>query len=163
MRIKEYFGYYFREDGAVFKKNGIDRMKVREHNGTLLVKLFIDGKSRYVLLHRVMYYLFVEEFDISNKDLCVIAKDKDFTNVSLDNLELKARNKIIQGHNNTRAKLTDEEVEQIRREYKGRAGTNNLDKKTPSYFDLAKKYGVTKGYIRGIVKGVSRNKEKYKL
>lgn len=161
MLSKKYLGYTFYEDGTVM---GIYNkpLKTREHKGKLEVRLKVDGKEKYILLHRVLYYLFVEEFDISNKDLCVSTKDGNFKNLKLDNLVLKKRSELIQGFNKI-AKLTDEQVEEIRNLYYGISGTNQHDKVGYSYKDLAEMYGCTKGQIKFIINGECRNKAIYKL
>ena len=45
MRIEEYKGYSFREDGVVFSKDG-KQLKIREHKGKLEVKISEDGKRK---------------------------------------------------------------------------------------------------------------------
>ncbi len=162
MEAREYYGYKFFANGTVLSPKG--RVKsINLKNGRLEVYVDVNGKRKCLLLHRIMYKLFVNDFDITNKDLCVVCKDRDFSNISLDNLELKHRKDLIQGEKHRVSKISDEMAEQIKKEYNGKSSSNQHKKVGFSYSDLAKKYNVNKGTIASIVKGRSRNANKYKL
>ena len=160
---KEYFhDYEIYENGKIINKFG-NEVKLREHNGRYETRLVVDGKRKNFLVARLLYFVFIG-FDMSNKDLCVTPKDGNHLNISLDNLELVHRKDLIQGEGHKkRVKLTDQQIEEIKEAYKGKASVNQYDKTGISLQDLAEKYGVTKGNIKMIVKGMSRNKEEYKL
>lgn len=162
MRSVNYYGYTIFEDGTVHGLYGKD-VKKRLHNDRYEIKLSIEGKRKNFVLARLVYHAF-HPFDIADKNLCISYKDGDKLNVSLDNLYLTDRKELIQGekHRN-RSKLSNTEVEEIRNLYNGKAGSNQRDKKGYSLQDLAIKYGVSKSNIMWIVKGMSRDKEEYKL
>lgn len=162
MRYVDFHGYKIYEDGTIISKYGREITK-RLNNGRYEVRLHVNGKRVNYTLSRLVYYVF-KPFNIENKDLCVSYKDDNKLNVHLNNLYLTHRKNLIQGDNHkNRAKLTNEQVKEIRRLYKGTSGANQHDKKGYSLQDLANKYGVSKGNIRMIVTGESRNKKAYKL
>jgi hypothetical protein len=124
----------------------------------------VNNTKRYFVYARLYYYLFIEPFDIENKDLCVSPKDGSHLNVSKDNLILVHRKDLIQGDKHKAvAKLTDEQIEEIKLLYTGWVGSNQHNKQGFSYNDLAKMYAVTKGEIAQIIQGKTRNQDKYKL
>lgn len=162
MNSVKYQGYTIYEDGKImglYKKE----VKKRINNGRYEVRIMIDGVRKNFIVARLMYYVFIG-FDIDNKDLCVIQKDDDYLNIHIDNLDVVHRKDLIQGekHKN-RSKVTDEQVEEIRKLYKGKVGSNQFDKVGYSLNDIAKMYGVTKSNVMHIVKGLSRNEDEYKL
>lgn len=162
MRKEKYYDYTFMEDGTIFNKNGA-KINKRNNKDRYEVKLFIEGKPKIVLVHRIMYFLFNEKFDLCDKNMCVSAKDGNFLNLSLDNLILKPRKELIQGQHQKKSKLTNEQVEQIRSKYK-KSCVNQHDKTDCySYRNLADQYGVTYGLIAQIIRGEVRNEQNYKL
>lgn len=162
MEYKEFHGYLIYEDGRIFGLyNRFITANVK--NGRKEIRLVVDGKRRHFILARLIYYVF-HGFDIEDKNLCVVHKDGDFLNCHIDNLDLKHRKDLIQGEKHTkRAKLTNEQIEEIRNLYKGKSGSNQHEKNSPSLQDLANMYGVSKGNIALIVRRISRDETKYKL
>ena len=164
MNYKEFHGYLIYENGTVIGLQGRP-IKVRNHEGRLEVKLHIDNKRKIYILPRLMYYLF-HGFDIDDKNLCVIHKDDNKLNTHIQNLELVERKEIIQGEGHRkRAKLTDEQIQEIKEQYvRSSPGANQYNGKAGmSLNDLALKYGVSKSNIYHIIKGLSRNEDDYKL
>lgn len=162
MNYVEFHGYRVYKNGKVLNRYGKEISK-RNHNGRYEVKLTVDGKRKNFILARLIYYLFVG-FDVEDKNLCVVHKDGNNLNTHIDNLELVHRKDLIQGekHRN-RAKLTNKEVKEIRSLYKGKAGTNQFDKRGYSLQDLANMYGVSKENIKMIVDGKTYNEDNYRL
>lgn len=162
MESVNFHGYTIYKDGTIIGLYGKEITK-QINGGRYETRLNIEGKRRNFIVARLMYYLFVG-FDIDNKDLCIIHKDGNYLNINLDNLKLKHRKDLIQGDkHNMRAKLTDEQTEEIRRLYKGKTGANQHDKEGYSLQDLANRFGVSKSNIAMIIKGRSRNEDEYKL
>lgn len=162
MKSVDFHGYTIYEDGTVIGLHG-KKIKINLNAGRYEVGLRIENKRVTYMLSRLVYYVFCP-FDINDKDLCVSFKDNDKLNVHLDNLFLIQRKDLIQGDKHiARAKLSDEQVEEIRNLYKGKSGGNQFDKVGYSLKDLADKYGVTKSNIMWIVRGMSRNEDDYKL
>lgn len=162
MEYVDYHGYKVYKDGTVIGLYGKE-VKKRINKGRYEIRLNIDGKRKNFVLSRLIYHVF-NPFDIDDKNLCVSYKDNDKLNVHLDNLYLTHRKNLIQGEKHkARAKLTDQQIKEIRELYKGKAGTSQHDKTSLSLNDLAKMYGVTKANIAHVVKGWSRNEKDYKL
>jgi hypothetical protein len=156
--------YKIFEDGTIINRYGKAITK-RARAGRYEVRLIVDGKRKNFIVSRLMYWLFVEKFDISNQNLCVAAKDNNYLNVDPSNLYLTERKNLIQGegHKN-RIKLTDEQIIEIKTAYKGnKSGANQYSNNSTSYRDLANKYGVTKGEIAAIIRGETRNPDNYKF
>lgn len=162
MRQVDYHGYTIYENGKVIGLYGKE-IKKRERNGRYEIRLNIEGLRKDFTVSRLVYHAF-ENFDIADTNLCVTHKDGDKLNVDFKNLKLVKRKELIQGEGHkTRISLSNAEVDEIRSLYKGKAGVNQYDRKGFSLQQLADKFGVTKGNIMQIVKGVSRNEENYKL
>lgn len=162
MKTAHYHGYTIHEDGTIIGLHGRE-IKKRIHNGRYEIRLRIKDKRINYILPRLLYYLFIG-FDLTNKNLCITPIDGNHLNISLDNLQLTHRKDLIQGEKHkAMSKITDEEAENIRQIYKGKACVNQYDKSGISLQDLADQYGVTKGNIKMIVSGQSRNKDEYKL
>lgn len=126
------------------------------------VRLTIDGKRKNFITSRLVYWLFNEDFDISNKNLCIWGED--MINFTVQDLKVVHRKDLIQGEKHKhQAKLTNAQAEEIRELYQGKPCTNQYDKHGISYQDIADKYGVTKGLIAQIIKGSTRNEDKYIL
>lgn len=164
MDYRIFSDYKIFENGAIINRYGKEITK-RAHNGRYEVRLIVDGQRKNILLSRLMYWLFVEQFDYDNKDLCVSYKDGNGLNIDLNNLYLTERKNLIQGEGHRkRIKITDEQMEEIRQAYKGNQMYSNQFTKTgASLKELADKYGVTKKEIHHIIKGTARNPENYKL
>ncbi|MGG1263808.1 hypothetical protein [Brevibacillus laterosporus] len=164
MDYRIFSDYKVYENGTIVNRYGKE-LSVQKRNGRYEVKLVVDGKRKNFILTRLMYWLFVEQFDMSNENLCVVAKDDNFLNVHPSNLRLTERKNLIQGEGHKkRAVLTDEQIEEILNIYEGNEfGSNQYSENKVSYTDLAKKYGVTKANIAMIIKKRSRNPEDYKL
>ena len=152
MKFKEFEGYLFYEHGSIFNSKGKE-LKPRFKNGKFEIKLSCEGVISYYMYHRIRYFLFVGGFDLEDKNTCVIAKDGDYTNLDLSNYELKPRQVIISRENHKRTKLTMEQVEELKREYKGKCGVNQHSMTDyRSYSFLAEKYGVSKSTIAWLIR-----------
>lgn len=162
MKSVDFHGYTIYENGKIIGLYGKE-VKKRLNNGRYEIRLNIEGKRKNYIVSRLVYHAF-NPFDIDNKDLCISYKDNDKLNIDLSNLYLTHRKELIQGdkHQN-RAKLTDDQVKEIRQIYKGKTGSNQYDKQGFSLADLAARYGVTKANVKMIVNGESRNEKEYKL
>lgn len=170
MECKKFFDYTICENGDIYNKHNRKLKPTRKKDGRgyrYEIRLHTDNGRKHFILSRLLYYVFNPDFDVSNKDLCVVFKDREETNDSelhINNLEVQHRKDLIQGDNHhNRTTVTSEVSEKIREEYEGKASKNQFNKTSPSYLDLAKKYNTTRGNIIQIVRGRSRNKDKYKL
>lgn len=162
MKSVNYHGYTIYEDGTIIGLYGKE-VKKRLNKGRYAIRLNIEGERKNFTVSRLIYHAF-HPFDIANRDICISYKDGDKENIHLDNLYMEDRKNLIQGEKHiSRAKLTDQQVDEIRSLYKGKSGVNQLDKISPSLQDLADKYGVTKSNIMWVVKKMSRNEDDYKL
>jgi len=127
-------------------------------DGYMKVTLRKDGKAHDFRIHRLVALHFIE--NPHNKET-VNHKDGDKTNNHVDNLEWATREEQVQhsydlglkkahrGHTNKNAKLTEEQVKDIRRSYQKHSKGPN------SSVQLAKKYGVSHRVILMIVKNQS--------
>ena len=152
MKVKEFKGYLFYEDGSVFNSKG-RKLSIRRRFNRFEIRLSYEGVINYYMYHRIRYFLFVGGFDLEDKNTCVIAKDGDYTNLDLSNYELRPRQVIISRENHKRTKLTMEQVEELKREYKGKCGVNQhsmTDYRSYSFF--AEKYGVSKSTIAWLIR-----------
>ena len=82
---KQYRGYIFYKDGRVFNPNGRE-MKIRDEGNYFAIALTNNGKRKYIGFHRIRYYLFLQKFDIENKNICIVAKDGNYKNLYLCNI-----------------------------------------------------------------------------
>jgi hypothetical protein len=162
MKSVDFHGYTIFENGKIIGLYGKE-VKKRINNGRYEVRLNIDGKRKNYIVSRLVYYVF-NPFDIDDKNICISYKDNDKLNINISNLYLTHRKELIQGDKHkARSKVTNEQAEEIRQLWKGKTGKNQLDKNGLSLQDIANMYGVTKGNIRMIIKGDSRNEKEYKL
>lgn len=162
MRKADFHGYTIYEDGTIIGLYGKE-VKKRLNNGRYEVRLNIEGKRKNYIVSRLLYYVF-NEFNIEDQNLCVSYKDGNKENIHLDNLFLTHRKDLIQGDKHkARAKITDEQANEIRSLWKGKTGNNQHDKEGYSLKDIADKYGISKGNVMQIIKGMSRNEDEYKL
>lgn len=168
MNHRNFHGYTIYDDGTIIGLYGKTVTK-RIHDGRYEVRLNIEGKRKNFIVARLIYHLFHAEsdgaaFDINDPNQCITHKDGDKLNIDLNNLSMQLRKDLIQGESHsTIAKLTDQQVQDIRSQYKGRAGSNQLNKTSPSLKDLADEYGVSKSNIAAIIRGESRKSDDYKL
>lgn len=161
---KEFHQYNIYKDGTFENSKTGLCFSGLHHKGRIETRLTIEGKRKSYIVSRLLYWLFIEQFDYNNKNLCVSYKDGNSLNISIDNLYLTERKNLIQGsgHRN-RIKLSDEQVKEIKESYKGKSGNNQHDRISPSLNQLADKYKVTKSEIHQIIKGRTRNPDKYKF
>lgn len=165
MRQEQFHRYTIYEDGTVINTITGRILFKRERDGRVDMSLLVDGKRKSITLSRLMYWLFTEKFDMNDKNKCVSYKDGNGLNINVSNLILVDRKDLIQGekHRN-RSKITDAQVEEIKKAYTGnKLHSNQYTKNNISLQDLANKYGVTKKEIHHIVIGTARNKDNYKL
>lgn len=167
---KDFYGYKIHSDGKIENKHGrflIPRIREKRSD----IRLVVEGKRKNFTTARLVYCVFnnIDIFQL-DKDQCITFKDGDKSNVSLDNLEMVYRGNLIQGDKHRSiAKLSKEEVEDIKRKYEATKHNRPVnqhdigDKTYNSYRSLAKEYGVTYPLIRQIITGETRDKEAYKL
>ena len=141
----QYNGYIFYRDGRVFNSRARE-IKLRDEVDYFSVSLNNNGKRKYIGFHRIRYYLFVEKFDMEDKNICIVAKDGNYKNIDLDNYVLLKRRQFMKGEAHINSKLTDEDIEDILLKY-------NM-KGIYSYASLAKEYNVSKSLIAQVVTGV---------
>lgn len=150
MRQVEYKGYTFFEDGTFINKRGrLGNYHIKDKR--YIIKLTINKKRETFMYHRLRHYLFVENFDFNDRDICVIAKDGNYLNLDLNNYTLMKRENLYSLKKNIKV-LSKETVKQIREEYADQ--DNNINYFAPEYKSmsyLAAKYGVSKSLIRQIV------------
>lgn len=149
MRQVEYKGYTFFEDGTFINKRGKSgnyHIKDKRY----IVKLTINKKRETLMYHRLRYYLFVEDFDFNDRDICVIAKDGNYLNLDLNNYTLMKREDLFLLKKNIKV-LSKETIKQIREEYANQDNINYFAPEYKSMAFLAAKYGVSKSLIKKIV------------
>lgn len=157
MQEVDFLGYKILEDGTIIGLNG----KPMAYNKT--IQLTTDkNKTQSFSYARLVYWAFHQDFDFNNHKFCVRHKDSDETNNNINNLYISDKKDYLWGENHKKSKLTEEEVEEIRKLYfigeednKGN-GLNNPKRKY-SYRKLAEKFGVSHNLIKQIVKGECRN------
>lgn len=148
------------EDGTIVNLFTGNEMSQTIKGKSREVRLQVDGVRKNFIVSRLVYWLFNPDFDISDRNLCIVADD--LINFTLDDLKVVHRKDLIQGEKHcNQAKLSDAQVEAIRKAYNGKPCTNQHDKSGVSYADLANQYGVTKALIAQIVRGEVRNEENY--
>lgn len=159
MKQAELFGYKVLENGVIigFNNEPISFAKT--------ITIMINGEMKSVSYARFVYYAFHQnDFDFSNHSYCVKHIDNNPKNNAIDNLYITNEKDYLWGEKHKKSKLTNEEVEEIRRLYyigeednKGN-GLNNPTRKY-SYRKLAEKFGVSHSLIKAIVKGECRVNE----
>jgi hypothetical protein len=149
------WGYTICDNGNIYGVRG------KKLNNSKQVK--INGKL-YFTSHLVYYAFNQDTFDLEDRNNIIIHLDGNQLNHRLSNLKLESKKIIVQGENNIKSKLTDEQVEEIKELYK-KGKEEKVDKHDPrvkySYRQLAEMYGVSHTLIKGIIKGHFRNKENY--
>lgn len=149
MKTVELWGYTFYDDGSIYTKNK-KKLKPRKQ-----LQLVIKGETRRFSYARLVYYAFnLDNFDMENKNMIIIHKNGNKADFKLSNLVAVEKKSILQGENNSTCKLTNEQVEEIKRIY--------ADNKT-TYRELAKIYEVSHSLIGYIVRGKVRNENNYIL
>ena len=159
----ELWGYKVYGDGRIL---GIYGKEIKP-NKQIKVRWGINGKNKFVSYARFVYYAFnFKNFNFNDMTIIIKHKNGNESDYSIDNLIAVKRKDYNQGENNAYAKLTDEQVEEIKKIYNEnnglRANLNDPMAKI-SYRKLAKKYGVSHTAISGIIKGQYRNKDNYVL
>ena len=161
MKSAELFGYKVFENGTIIGKKGKKISKRPQ------IKVYFEENQKPTEMSyaRFVYYAFNQDnFNYEDKSIVISFKDKNRKNFKLNNLIAVNKKNIYQGQNHTKSKLTDKEVEEIRRLYNKnknkRDGEHDPFAKI-SYRKLADEYGVSHTLIKGIVKGNLRNKDNY--
>ena len=154
-KIEGYDGYFISDEGEVFSSK-YKEMRLLKHrinrNGRPYVNLSKNGKQKSFEIHRLVAKYFLSNYDSS---LEVNHIDGVKTNNCVNNLEMVTRKENINhaflnnlkinpvGEEHWDAKLTEQEVKEIREKY------------VPYVYGakrLAKEYGVTDGCIKFILK-----------
>ena len=143
MRQIKIDNYIVFEDGIVFNKYG-KQLKIRKQ---------IRLNDKFVSYGRFIYWAFNQDFDINDYTNVIVKINKN-KGYELSNLKVIKEKDIKQGENNGYAKLTNDEVEEIKKRYNTTSCT---------YRSLARDFGVSHSLIGGIIKGNFRNKENYIL
>lgn len=132
------WGYTIYKDGTIIGRVG---NKLRD---TELINIKWEDKHfKNVSKARFVYWSFNQDFDFNDKELQVAVKNPN-KGCRLDNLELVKKIEIVRG----RKKLTDEQVEEIKRQHK---------EENRNFNDLAKKFKVSNTMIAYIIKGRKLN------
>ena len=156
------FGYHVYQNGKIV---GLRGKEINKNRSQIKIYWGKNKKVREVSYARFVYYAFHQDsFNFDDTSLVVRFKDGNKRNYDLNNLEVFNKKVVYQGEHNTQAKLTDRQVEEIKRLYNTQRGANiniNYPFKRCSYRKLARQYGVSHTLIRSIVKGEHRNKENY--
>ena len=113
MKKVNLFGYEIYENGTILRLSGKKPMAFHK-----TIEIIVNGKAKSVSYARLVYYAFHQDFDFENYKLLVQHKDNDYTNNAIDNLYVTNAKKHLRGKNHPRAKLTDEQIEEIKMLYK---------------------------------------------
>lgn len=164
MHFVQMNGYTIYENGEIIGKHG-KPLKPYIHKKHAEVKINLTGTGpKHYNLSRLVYWAFHPEFDYEDKNMCVSCKTGNYINFTLQDLELKPRKDLIHGElHKGSAKLTDQEVYEIRCLYQGKAGNNQFDKTTLSQNDLAEIFQVSRSNISLITRQKGRTPTVYKL
>lgn len=159
MKQVDLFGYKVLENGTILKLNG-EPMK---YHKTIQI-LWENKKIKSVSYARFVYYAFNQDtFDFNNHSFCIKHKDNNDKNCDIKNLYPTNEKNHLWGEKHKNSKLTNKEVEEIKRLYfigekeNEGCGLNNPNRKY-SYRKLAEKYNVSHNLIKQIIKGECRNK-----
>lgn len=128
-----------------------------QNSGYLTVGLHKNCKFKRFLVHRIIVETFLRRIEKSEEVNHINGKKTDNR---IENLEIVTRKQNIwhaikiglmnlKGENNPSAKLTQKQVDEIRRDYKFGGKRNGGD----GYRGLSEKYGVSWELIRDIIKG----------
>lgn len=169
MDSRDFYGYTIYSNGEIENRHGkILSQSIKD--GRSEIRLVVNGKRRSFITARLIYCVFnnIDIFEL-DKDQCISFKDGDKLNLSVDNLIMVYRGDLIQGDKHRSiAKLTDKDVEDIKRRYAetiNNRPVNQYDRNKPynSYRSLAKEYGVTYTLIKLIIQGETRDEDSYVL
>lgn len=160
VKINDYISVDY--DGNVYSRGKVLSQRIDGNSNYLRVKVYIDGKRKKYLVHRLIATAFIPNPDGYK---CVNHKDGNKLNNSVDNLEWCSYSdnlihayknnlrKLPTGTNNPYSKLTSEQVKEIRKSYiRGKHTEFNT-------YGLAKKYNVSPKCISNIVKGITYTDE----
>lgn len=86
--VKKYYNYTVYSDGTIFSPTGKRIKSGFNKQGKLYVQLKINDKFRKITLGKLIYFLFVKEFDMTDKRLIIEYIDGDLHNVNYTNLRL---------------------------------------------------------------------------
>ena len=154
--IEGYDKYYISDEGKVYSDKYNERRELipREAgNGYLYVNLCKNGKYKSVRIHRLVAKHFLEDYE---EGLQVNHKDGNKLNNNFSNLEMVTQTEnmkhavqhglhvSLSGEKHWCAKLTEEQVKEIRSKYVPKVYTQEM---------LAKEYGVSRSDIKLIVNG----------
>lgn len=154
--IKGYDKYFITDDGKIFsdKYNTRRQLKPRiNKKGYYYVNLCKNGKYKSVEIHRLVAKHFLPNFDES---LQVNHIDGCKTNDNVSNLEMVTQSENLQhaykngllkikiGEDHWCAKLTEEQIKEIKQKYIPKVYTQQM---------LADEYNVSRSAIRFILKG----------
>lgn len=146
--------YFVSDEGDIYscKYNQQSQLKPRMNKrGYLYVNLCKNGKSKSVMIHRLVAKYFLPDF---NETLQVNHKDGIKTNNNISNLEMVTQtenmkhaviNKLLvnpKGEKHWCVKLTEKEVVEIRQKYKNGCYTQQ---------NLAEQYNVSRECIKLII------------
>lgn len=159
----ELYGYKIYKNGNIIGKKTNKLITKRKQ-----IKIYLEnGKKQNVSYARLIYFAFHQnDFDFNDKNIVITKNNEDKNDYSLDNLKAMETKDILHGEKNKTAKLTDEQVEEIRyiyNKYKNERGDNNNPNVRISYRKLAELYNVSHTAIQQIVNGKYRNEERYKI
>ena len=163
MRKVSLWGYEIFEDGKIIGLHGHEIKKGKQ----IKVK-WGNGKAKMVSYARFVYYAFnYNNFNFNDKTIVVVHKNKDEEDYNINNLIAIKRKYINQGEYSSSSKLTDKQVEEIKKLYNKKNTNKFTSKNDPitniSYRKIAELYGISHSMVAGIVKGNFRNKENYIL
>lgn len=161
MKSVKLWEYLIQEDGTIYNKNG----KKINHYKQIKINWGEEKKPRYVSYARFVYYAFnYNNFNFDDKTIIIRHKNKNKEDCNINNLIAMNRKFISQGEYSSLSKLTNKDVEDIKKIYElnKEKGIKNNDPTTKiSYRKLANKYGVSHTLIENIINGSARNEEKY--
>lgn len=124
------------------KEKILTPIKQNKNQNRLIITFYVDKKPVRYTAHRLVCKYFLKDYQ---EDVKFMPIDGDHSNLRADNWRLPTvRTKT------THFKLTDEDVEKIRKEY---AETDF------SMSDIARKYKVSLSYISRIIRNERKNKE----
>lgn len=136
------WGYIIYKDGTIIGQHG-----KRLRDGDIIAIKWENKDFRYVSHARFVYYAFNQDkFDFNDKSKVVALKNIN-KGYKLDNLQLKSNIEQVRG----RRKLTDEQVEEVKR-------LRHEDRRT--YKDIAKRFGISDTMVAYLIKGY---KTKYEM